>query len=385
MTGTTSSSPLGLVLTGGGARGAYQAGALAAIAELTGARSLPFRVISGASAGGLNVAYLASRATGFQGAARALVELWSGLEPRRVFRTDTPTLMHTASSWLTDLGLGGWLGTGRGRALLDTAPLRELVAGLLDVEAVRGHLAAGDVHGIAVTATSYETGLGTTFFDGAPEIQPWSRVTRVGVRSPIGLDHVLASAAIPIFFPAVELGGDWYADGCIRLSTPLSPAIRMGARRILAIAVRHDAAGAPAHLPETAHQYPTTADTAGVLLNALFLDALEADVERALRINQTLRLLPPEVRAQQITPLVPVSVLVLRPSVDPAALVLQALEHFPATVRHLFRGLGASADAGWDLLSYLAFEGVFTSRLARLGYDDTMARADEVRAFLADS
>jgi NTE family protein len=380
--------PLGLVLTGGGARGAYQAGALSAIAELLASNgrnenTLPFPILSGASAGGINVAYLAANARDFGRGARGLMKLWQELEPKKVFRTDTPTLMRTAGDWIADLGLGSWIGTGRGRALLDTAPLRELVTSLLDVEALHRHVEAGDVRGVAVTATNYETGLGVTFFEGQPDIEAWTRVTRIGQREKLGVEHILASAAIPIFFPAVDLGGDWYADGCIRLSTPLSPAIRMGARKILAIAVRHNASGAPSHPPQPRRPYPTTADTAGVLLNALFLDALEADVERAMRINQTLRLLSPEVVAAHETPLVPVSVLVLRPSVDPASLVVESLAHFPATVRHLFRGLGASDDAGWDLLSYLAFEHVYTSRLSRLGYEDTMARASEVLSFLS--
>ena len=228
-----------------------------------------------------------------------------------------------------------------------------------------------------------------SFFEGASSILPWSRVTRVGVRAHIGIDHVMASAAIPVFFPARSIDGQWYADGSIRLSTPLSPAIRMGARRILAIAVRHAHAGeappgipVPARVGSPEHPYPTPADTAGVMLDALFLDALEADVERTMRINQTLSLLTPEVVAQHATPLLPISVLVLRPSVDPSSFVPATLPHFPATVRHLFRGLGASDTSGWDLLSYLAFEGAYTTRLMELGYEDTIARTDEISAFL---
>jgi len=381
---------IGLVLTGGGARGAYQAGALLAIAEITGARRLPFRALAGSSAGSINVSYLASRALDFGGATRALGDLWCTLRPSDVFRTDPLALMKKATEWGADLSLGGWIGAGRGKALLDTAPLRALVTRTLDVPAMRAHIEHGHVHGLSVTATNYRTGLGVSFFEGAASIMPWNRVTRIGVRAHISVDHVMASAAIPVFFPAVSVHGEWYADGSIRLSTPLSPTIRMGARRILAIAVRNVRAGAAVPGSETAaigpaQPYPTTADTAGVVLDALFLDALEADVERTTRINHTLSLLAPEVLAQQKTPLVPVDVLVLRPSLEPASLVPAALGHFPATVRHLFRGLGASDVAGWELLSFLAFEGVFTTRLMELGYEDTVARADEIRAFLAGS
>ena len=371
----------GLVLSGGGARGAYQAGALEAIAEITGSRELPFRVLSGSSAGSLNVAFLASRAGSFMAATRDLAALWAGLESARVFRTNPVTLLRTARDWVTDLGLGGWIGTGRGRSLLDSEPLRELVRTHVELPALHRHVLDGDVHGIAVTATDYASGVGVSFFEGGASIEPWTRVTRVGVRSRLTHDHVIASSAIPLFFPAVEIAGEWYADGSIRLATPLSPAIRMGARKILAIAVRH-AVGGEARPPAARCAYPTTAETAGVLLNALFLDALESDVERATRINQTLCLLAPEVLAAHRTPLVPVDVLVLRPSIDPAALVLESLQHFPATVRHFFRGLGASDTAGWDLLSYLAFEDEYTRRLVQLGRADTIARADEVLAFL---
>jgi NTE family protein len=380
---------LGLVLTGGGARGAYQAGALLAVGEITNASALPFRVLSGASAGALSAAYLASRAGAFVDATRGLADLWSTLLPRTVFRTDSLTLVKTAGEWTADLGLGGLIGTGRGKALLDTSPLRALVTSSLDVGALRKHIARGRVHGLGVTATSYRTGLGVTFFDGAKSIEPWSRVTRIGIRSEIGVDHVMASSSIPLFFPAALVGDEWFSDGCIRLSTPLSPAIHMGARRILAISVRGvraqaeraarapDAAAAPGPPP-----YPNAADTAGVLLDALFLDALESDVERVTRINETLALVPPEARARRATRLERVEVLVLRPTIDPASLVLRTVERFPATVRHLFRGLGASESDGWDLLSYLAFDGMYTTRLLVLGYEDTLARADEIRAFI---
>jgi NTE family protein len=220
-----------------------------------------------------------------------------------------------------------------------------------------------------------------TFFQGEEPLPSWTRITRTAKRAKLGVKHVLASSAIPIFFPAVEVDGDWYGDGCIRLGTPLSPAIRMGANRIVAIAVRH----APDPRPpiESSAPYPTPAEETGVLLDALFLDALETDVERALRINRTLSFIPDEVLASHVLPLRHVDLLVLRPSRDLGSLVLSTLDRFPAAVRHLFRGLGASDVTGWDLLSYLAFDGSYATRLLELGYEDTVARADEIRRFLA--
>ncbi len=375
---------LGLVLSGGGARGAYQAGALLAIAEITRQRELPFSVLSGSSAGSINVTYLGARADDFAHAARDLADLWTTLESRHVFRTDTTTLAKTAAEWVVDLGLGGCLGARRGKALLDTTPLRQLLSDHLDMRALSRHIERGRLRGVGVTATSYESGLGVTFFAGVSDIEPWSRVTRLGVRASLGVDHVLASSAIPVFFPAVALDGDWFADGSIRLNTPLSPAIRMGASRIVAIAVRPATGGVvPSAFPAPADPYPTLAETGGVLLNALFLDALEADVETALRINHTLKFVRSEALARHVVPLRPVEVLVLRPSCDPGTLVLHAIDRFPSALRHMFRGLGASEEHGWELLSYLAFDGVYTTRLCELGYQDTLARADEITAFLS--
>ncbi|MGZ3449129.1 MAG: patatin-like phospholipase family protein, partial [Polyangiales bacterium] len=214
----------GLVLTGGGARGAYQAGALLALSEITGAHELPFPVLTGSSAGSINATFLASRADDFQRAARELADLWTTIEPAKVYRTGVGTLAKTAAEWLADLGLGAWIGTGRSKALLDTTPLHQLIESNFDTAALAHHIARGRVRAIGVTATDYKNGLGITFFQGSPDIQPWTRVTRVGVREDISPTHVLASSAIPLFFPAVELAGQWFADGSIRLSTPLSPA-----------------------------------------------------------------------------------------------------------------------------------------------------------------
>jgi NTE family protein len=374
----------GLVLTGGGARGAYQAGALLALAELTHARELPFPVLAGSSAGSINAAFLATRADDFGAATASLAELWATLEPERVFETATAKLAETAARWLLDLGFGSWIGTGRGKALLDTSPLRALLATRFDAAALQRHVESGRVHGIAVTATDYEDGVGVTFYQGQPSIEPWSRVTRVGVRAHLTSQHLLASSAIPIFFPAVALDDAWYADGCIRLSTPLGPAIRLGADRLIAIAVRQADLGTPRPEPRLPHgaAAPTPAQVGGLLLNALFLEALESDVERARRINETLRYVHEDVVAGYATPLRPIDVLVLRPSRDPALLVASTVDRFRPTARHLFRGLGVSAKAGLDLLSYLAFDRSYTTRLLELGHEDTMGRRRELLEFL---
>jgi NTE family protein len=280
------------------------------------------------------------------------------------------------------LASGGLIGTGRAKSLLDTAPLRDLVATRIDTNAIGRNIARGLVRALGVSATNYDTGFAVTFFQGAEDIRPWSRISRIAVRTKLEVNHVIASSAIPLFFPAVEIDGAWYADGSVRLNTPLSPAIRMGARRIVAIAVRP--AVEPSPTTKVTTRVPTPAEVAGVLLNALFVDSLEADAERALRINETVGLIPKDVLAEQVTPLRSIALLILRPSLDPQSLVLRTLDRFPAAVRHLFRGLGSSDDSGWELLSYLGFDGVYTTRLLELGYEDTLDRADDITAFLAD-
>ncbi|MGD0674035.1 MAG: patatin-like phospholipase family protein, partial [Polyangiaceae bacterium] len=232
---------------------------------------------------------------------------------------------------------------------------------------------------------SYQTGLAVTYFDGIGSIEPWTRSTRIGIRRSLTIEHVLASASIPFFFPAVLIDGAYHADGCVRLTAPLSPAIHLGADRILAIGVRHrrrsDGAAPTSPGLETA-AYPTTADTAGLLLNALFLEALESDVERLERINDTVDLLPQAAVAKHKTPLRSIPILVLQPSMDLGELVMETMDRLPYLIRHLFRGLGAAGKSGWDLLSYLAFDGEYTSRLLALGYADVRARRAEITNFL---
>jgi len=376
----------GLVLSGGGARGAYQVGALLGLAEiLPDARELPFPILAGASAGSITNAFLASHADEFSSAVQRLVDFWSQLRPHDVFRTDPVTLLRVAAEWAADLSLGGLTEGARQRSLLVTEPLRELLGGRLDMDAVRRNVDQGRVRGIALTATNYRTNLAVTFFDGVDEIRPWGRSTRIGMRARLTVDHVMASSAIPIFFPAVRIGEKYFADGCVRLTTPLSPAVHLGADRILAIGVRCPQSPDPkeASPSDGDEPYPTLAETAGLLLNALFLEALESDVERFERINHTVSLVPPEAMQHESSPLRSIPLFVLRPSRDLGVLATGALGRLPHIVQHLFRGLGATDETGADLLSYLAFDGEYTSKLLGLGYSDVMAQKDELLAFLS--
>jgi NTE family protein len=342
----------------------------------------------GASAGSITNAFLAAGANDFAGAVQRLVDFWSQIEPHNVFRTDVPTLTRGAIRWATDLSLGGWIGSGRGKSLLMTDPLRAVLCDRLDMTAIRENIERGRLRAFALTATNYRTNLAVTFFDGAADIEPWARSTRIGVRQHLTIDHVMASSSIPIFFPAIQIGGKYYADGCVRLMTPLSPAVHLGAERILAIGVRReeppDARAASPERGEERDQepYPTVAETAGMLLNALFLEALESDIERFERINHTMSLVPAPALKNERSPLRPIALLVLQPSRDLGRLAEGAIERLPPVVRHLFRGLGVTPSSGADLLSYLAFDREYTSPLLALGYADVMARKDELLRFL---
>ena len=376
---------LGLVLTGGGARAAYQVGALRALAEIADFGRTPFRVLAGVSAGAINAAYLASQADDFRAATRDLWALWHDLDASKVYRTDVARLTTIGTRWLRDLSLGGVLGAGTINFLLDTAPLHAYLGERLAIGRIAGHLASGRLRGLAVTATNYLTGTAVSFFDGAADIRPWVRSSRIGVRTTIGREHVLASAAIPLFFPPVKIGGVPYGDGCVRMSAPTSPAIHMGADKLIAIGIRYARTGEQTVLlnEQLRADKVSLAEIAGVLLNAVFLDSLEADLELLTRINQAVTFVPAVDLPRMPDQLRPLAALALRPSQDLGRLAADQYDSFPRTLRYLLRGIGATGASGWDLLSYLAFEPGYVDSLLDLGYRDTLARKAEIAAFLA--
>ena len=374
---------LGLVLTGGGARAAYQVGALRALAELFGNGPLPFPVVCGVSAGAINGSSLAAEADDFPRAVKHLTDTWLSLTPEHVYRTDALSLVSIGSGWFRGLTAGGTQPPRRDNHLLDTSPLRELLGREIPFEAIRETVARGLVRGVAISATNYETGTSVTFFDGAPEMKPWARSRRMGVKTAITLDQVMASAAIPIFFPPVQVGGSWFGDGGVRLTAPMSPALHLGADRVLVIGIRH---------PRTAEETVVINEAAqrddlplsqilGVLMNAVFLDSLEPDIERVERVTEMLD----TIQRPADSHLRPVHILLLQPSQDLAALASDQVMRFPRTLRFLLKGLGVSQKGGSDLLSYLAFEQQYIERLVTLGYDDTRARFEEIRGFMGDA
>lgn len=374
---------LGLVLTGGGARAAYQVGALRALAELFGNGPLPFQVVAGVSAGAINGSSLAAEADDFQRAVKHLGDTWLSLTPEHVYRTDALSLVSIGSGWFRGLTTGGAQAPRRYNHLLDTAPLKELLGREIRFDRIHENIEAGLLRGIGISATNYETGTSVTFFDGVPELQPWARSRRMGVKTSITLDQVMASAAIPIFFPPVQVGHSWYGDGGVRLAAPMSPALHMGADRILTIGIRHPRTAAETvELNEVAARDDLPlSEILGVLMNAVFLDSLEPDIERVERVTEMLETIqrPPDSHLR------PVRILLLQPSQDLAMLAADQAMRFPRTLRFLLKGLGVSQKGGADLLSYLAFEQQYIERLVTLGYDDTRARFDEIRKFVGDA
>ena len=372
-----------LVLTGGGARAAYQVGALRAISEVRRRGTCPFSIFAGVSAGAINATSIASGADEFPVATERLTEIWRALSPDRVYRTDARKLIAIGSKWIKDLSAGGMLGSSQINYLLDTSPLRALLAETMPISRLSQLFRSGVLRGVAVSATSYSSGLAVSFYDGAREVQPWFRTTRIGIRQRLRLPHVLASSAIPVFFPPVKVRGLFYGDGCVRMHAPLSPAIHLGADRILAIGVQSPQAYElpPERTLAPRREWLPMSEIAGVLLNAVFLDALESDVERLERVNRTVAFIPPDQRGTNEQPLRPVECLVLRPTKDLGALAADQYARFPRVLRYLLKGIGATGETGSDLLSYLAFEPEYVNRLMDLGYADTMRRRTELEAF----
>ncbi len=375
VTDTKRAKTTAIVLSGGGARGAYQAGVLAGIAERLGG-DLPFPIVTGVSAGGINATSLASARSSFRQVTRDMVAAWLRLSVENVFSTEFQSLTTSLVRWAGKILSGGRAPGFELRGILDTRPLYRHLSQILDFDGITPNLASGRLRALALSATSYSTGMVTTFVDGVDDLSMWERSRRRGVRAKINLDHVMASAALPIVFPAIRVGDDYFGDGAIRQSSPLSPAVHLGADRILAVSVRF-----PSPSPKSNGNYPPPARILSMLMHGIFLDALENDAERLMRINRTLTLLPEGLVHPE--GLRPIELLVLRPSRDLGALSAGMARHLPRSLRILTRGLGASSDASSDFLSYLLFERPYLEKIIDVGLEDAKTEWEAIERFLA--
>lgn len=383
---------IGLILSGGGARAAYQIGVLRTIAryavECGAPTANPFGILVGTSAGAINASALACRADRFAPGVDQLVHIWQNFSAEQVYRADSLSMLRTGAPWLTMLSLGWLLARwkqARPRSLLDNSPLDGLLQQLVRFDRLPGLIAAGHLQALAVTASSYTSGEHITFFDGLDNLHPWSRHQRRAVRTRFSVAHLLASAAIPFVFPSIvlPLGGqrEWFGDGAMRQVAPIAPAVHLGADKVLVIGAGRMYEPAERHV--LADGYPSVAQIAGHTLSSIFLDALAADIERLQRINQTLALLPPEARHH--TTLRPIESLVIAPSERLDDIAARHLHHLPLTVRTLLGAVGVGGRGGTArgsaFASYLLFEAPYTRELITLGQHDTEARRDEVLRF----
>lgn len=369
---------LALVLPGGGARAAYQAGVLTHLARLR--PNLRLDILTGTSAGAINAAHLAAHPGPFDLAVDRLVRLWRSIDVREVFRVDVADLSSRVFRWAGRLLSGGSPLAPSPRGLVDTTPLRRFLERSLEtragpIEGIRRNLRDGRLGAVGVTTTDYGDGRSVTWCAGR-DLSTWNRPHRRGVRADLTVDHVMASAALPLFFPAVRLGDSWHGDGDVRLTAPLSPALHLGADRILAISTRQ--LPDPPEPGALAASYPSPSQILGVLLDAIFLDNLEYDALQMERINRLVKELPPERREG----LRLVGIWLFRPSRDPGALAGRHEPELPSALRFLLRGLGTAAGEGPEALSYLMFQRGYVEELLRLGEADARRREEELLAFV---
>lgn len=368
-----------LVLTGGGARAAYQVGVLLAVAKLsTNRRKNPFPILCGTSAGAINAAGIACLADNFGKAVSVLASFWRNMHAGDIYRADPLGIGVSGAHWMTMLTLG-WLIRSRPRSLLDNSPLRELLSRHLDFRGIERSIANGALHALSISASGYESGDNINFFQGHADAQPWHRVQRIGIRSEIGVDHLLASSAIPFIFPAAKIHREFFGDGSMRQLAPISPAIHLGAERVLIVG-----AGRKNEHQERRRvdSHPSLAQIAGHALSSIFLDSLAVDIERMQRINRTLAAIPPDIRETNTIPLRPIKALIISPSERLERIAAEHAGALPWAMRMMLGGIGGMNRRNGTLTSYLLFEKPYTRALIDLGYADTMARSDEVGEFL---
>ncbi|MEN2494934.1 MAG: hypothetical protein TECD_00844 [Hyphomicrobiaceae bacterium hypho_1] len=380
MTAAVNISPsgkLGLVLPGGGARGAYQVGALKAIGEILVTDHNPFQVISGASVGAVTAALLAANAERFKLGIKRLVKFWSALHCDDVYCTDLKSITLRGAHWIISLTPIASLGISNPRSFLNNDPLRVMLEKHIKFDRIKTAINNGALRAVSITASSYDRGQAVTFYQGTSDIKPWKRARREGQSTNLSIDHIMASVALPFIFPAQKISNEYFGDGSLRLTSPLSPAIHTGADKIIVISSR-DSYISDVSTQKSA-EYPSLGLIGGTMLDIIFMDNVDADIERTRRINRTLSLIAP--REQRKTPLRDIKVVTLEPSKDLREIAMEHADSMPWTIRMLMNRLGVWGR-DWRLPSFLMFEPKYCCALIELGYSDTKARSEELKSFL---
>ena len=366
---------VGLVLTGGGSRSAYQVGVLLALAELLPRSRNPFQVIVGTSAGAVAASVLAAEAHHWRRAVAGLERVWANFRSSHIFHVDAPHMLRAGAHWVLALISGGMV-LSPPKSMLDNTPLRELLVKHVDCAGIRRSIVRGHLRAFALCSTSYSTGRSVAFFDGIDSIRDWSRVQRLGVRSQFTVDHLMASAAIPLLFPPIRIGEDYFGDGAMRQLHPLSPAVHLGADRLLIIGVRARR-GAGVAVDALQPVLPTPGDIFGYMLDTLFTDQVYGDLEQLERINELVYSAPQATHGERA-----VETLMLAPSVDPREIAARHTGELPRGLRALLRVIGGRDVSGYQLASYLTFEAGYTRALIELGYRDAMEARVALTAFM---